>query len=86
MTSLAGVLKKQMPIDRLVATCDECGEVFFDSKTDSHRRGEGILTARTIEIQARAHRAKSGHDDLDVTIDKPEPVEEIEATITVDTT
>jgi len=83
MSDLARALGDLEPIDSFVAKCDECGEVFFNSETDAHRRGETILTARAIEIQARAHRNETGHTSLDVGVQKTAPLREIEATITV---
>lgn len=86
MSRLLDSLQELQPIDSLVATCDECGEEFFNSNKDPIRSDELILTARAIEMQARAHRSETGHDSLDVGVEKTAPLKEIEATITVDST
>ena len=70
-----------MPIDRLRAECRDCGVEFFDSAKNVEK--SPLIVGDIIEIKARAHRVETGHDNLNVSLDKPTPVKEIDATITV---
>lgn len=80
--SLAEVLKEEMPINRVVAECGECGYELFDS-AKSKEKWPGVV-ASIIEISTLSHRENTGHDDLQVDIDKPpEVTREIECTVTV---
>jgi len=81
MSRLGRKLKDEMPIDRLKAYCGECEERFFDSATDAEK--SALIAGDIIAVQAKAHRNTTGHDDLQVDIEKPVPVKEIDATITV---
>ena len=74
-------LKDEMPIDRLRAECGDCGVEFFDSAKDAEK--SPLIVGGIIETKARAHRVEAGHDNLDVSLDRPTPVKEIDARITV---
>jgi hypothetical protein len=74
-------LKDELPIDRLRAECEDCGVEFFDSRKNAEK--SPLIVGGIIETKARAHRVEAGHDNLDVSLDRPTPVKEIDATITV---
>ena len=81
MSRLGRILKDEMPIDRVLAECGDCGVEFFDSAKDAEKTA--LVAGNIIALEAKAHRAKTDHDNLDVSLDKPTPVKEIDATITV---
>lgn len=77
---LGKTLKEKRPVDRVVAECGKCGMEFFDSMKTPMKP---IMAGNSIELEAEAHRSETGHDDLQVEIDKPVPKKTIDATITV---
>lgn len=83
MSRLGDTLKEQMPLDRVLAKCGECGIELFDSEKSDE--GSPKIVGNIIEMEARAHRSKTGHDDLEVGIDKPPTVEPMECHVTVNT-
>ena len=78
---LGKTLKEKMPIERVVAECGVCGVELYDSLKEKPNRPH--ITGAIIETQTHSHREKTGHEDLQINIDKPTPVKEIDATINV---
>ena len=74
-------LKDEIPIDRLRAECGDCGVEFFDSRKDAEK--SPLIVGGIIETKALAHRDKTGHNNLNVSLYKPTPVKKIDARITV---
>lgn len=81
--SLEEVLQEHWPPQRVIATCGECGGEFFDSEKEELAISGVSYLSTFLEVKARRHERKTNHNDLQVGIDKTEPVKEIEATITV---
>lgn len=79
--SLGDVLEEEMPIERLTAECGVCGFSMFDSKKTTG--ATPLIADNIIATHAEKHRNKTGHDDLQVEIDKRAATQNIDVTVTV---
>ena len=74
-------LQEEKPIDMIVAECGICKqELFHSHKGDALKMGINEA-GEAIELQQRAHKSKTGHDDLHVHLDQPTPPEPVEYTV-----
>lgn len=81
--SLRRTLKEQEPIERVKATCGVCEAVLYDSRNAKDEWPSCAKMASLIRAYAKKHHGDSGHEDLQIALDKRTPVREIDATITV---
>lgn len=83
---LADQLQPHWPPQRVIATCGVCGGEFINTDETTLAIDGYSYFASYVESLARKHRQKTGHDALHVDVHTVEPVKEIEATVTVNTT
>jgi len=79
--SLGDVLEEEMPIERLTAECGVCGFSMFDSNESTGATPH--ISGDIIASYAKKHRNLTGHDDLQVEIDKRAATQKIDVTVTV---
>lgn len=83
MRNIGKRIEDEMPIDRVKATCEFCGEVLHD--TDNTKRViDSYHVGRMIEKQVQAHRESTLHSNIAVDILKePSIIKDVDLSVTV---